>query len=126
MFFNEPVISEEKIYRRNLRSIKGDKALNFLFLLDQKLKKLDQLDKLDIEKITETIMFCVDKFAPEKETTKTEKCDEWITNKIKKEITKRNKLFREWTVSSTDDNKEKYKKSEKQGYCNDQESYTRM
>ena len=46
VFFNEPVISEEKIYRRD----KGDKALNFLFLLDQKLKKLDQLDKLDIEK----------------------------------------------------------------------------
>ena len=109
VFFNEPVISEEKIYRRDLRSIKGDKALNFLFLLDQKLKKLDQLDKLDIEKITETIKFCVDELAPEKETTKIEKCDEWITNKIKNEITKRNKLFREWTVSSTDDNKEKYK-----------------
>ena len=100
VFFNEPVISEEKIYRRDLRSIKGDKALNFLFLLDQKLKKLDQLDKLDIQKITETIMFCVDKFALEKETTKTEKCNEWITNKIKNEIIKRNELFREWTVSS--------------------------
>ena len=109
VFFNEPVISEEKIYRRDLRSIKGDQALNFLFLLDQKLKKLDQLDKLVFEKITETIMFCVDKFAPEKETTKTEKCDEWIINKIKNEISKRNKLFREWTVSSNDDNKEKYK-----------------
>ena len=54
-------------------------------------------------------MFCVDNFAPEKETTKTEKCDKWITNEIKNEITKRNKLFREWTVSSTDDNKEKFK-----------------
>ena len=97
------------LLQKTLQITYTDEALNILFLLDQKLKKLDQLDKLDIEKITETIMFCVDKFAPEKETTKTEKCDEWITNKIKNEITKRNKLFREWTVSSTDDNKEKYK-----------------
>ena len=54
----------------DLRSIKGDKALNFLFLLDQKFKKLDQSEKLDIGNITETIMFCVDKFEPEKKPPK--------------------------------------------------------
>ena len=54
-------------------------------------------------------MFCVDKVASDKEITKTEKCDEWINNKINHESTKRNKLFREWTISSTDDNKEKYR-----------------
>ena len=55
-----------KQLRRNLRKIGGGNAFNFLFLLDQTLKKLESSKQIDIENIAEIIMLCVQKFAPVK------------------------------------------------------------
>ena len=87
---------------RDLRKIKGGNALKFLFLLDQTLKKLEQSKQKDIEKIAETIMLCVDKFAPVKESTVKKLSNDWIKNKLKNGITKRNKLFQNWLKCPTE------------------------
>ena len=50
---------------RILRKIKNEKPLNFLFLLDQKLKNIKKRSVLDLNQIALTIMECVDEFAPE-------------------------------------------------------------
>ena len=87
---------EMKQLSRDLRKIKGGNALNFLFLLDQTRKKLEPLKQKDLEKIAEIIMLCVDKFAPVKESTVKKLSNDWINNKLKNEITERNKLFKNW------------------------------
>ena len=78
---------------RDLRKIKGENTLSFLFLLDETLKKLEPSKQKDLEKIAETIMLCVDKFAPVKESTVKKLSNDWISNKLKNEITKRNNFF---------------------------------
>ena len=50
---------------RNPKKIKRDKAVNFLFLLDQNLIKLEE-EKLTIDIISRTILDCVDRFAPKR------------------------------------------------------------
>ena len=70
---------------RNLNMLKGESALNFLFLLDQKPKKLNETSdvKAQMKEISETIIACVDHFAPEKPRTARSNSDDWITTKIK-------------------------------------------
>ena len=46
---------------RNLKNIKGDKVVNFLFLLDQKQMKLEE-ENLTFDIICNTILDCVDRF----------------------------------------------------------------
>ena len=98
---------------RNLKNLKDEKALNFLFLLDQNLKKLPQhLNANDyMDAMAETIMETVDKFAPEKraENNKKHFKETWITNEIKNTIVKRNKLFEKWIQNPAKTNSELYK-----------------
>ena len=69
VFVNESKNRESKQLSRDLRKIDGGNALNFLFLLDQTLKKIELSKQKDLEKIAETFMLCVDKFAPVKVST---------------------------------------------------------
>ena len=82
---------------RDLKNLKGEKALNFLFLLDQKLKKLPQHKNANdyMDALTKTNLGTVDKFAPKKgaENNKKRFKETWITNEIKNAIVKRNNLF---------------------------------
>ena len=82
----------------NLKNLKGEKALNFLFLLDQKLKKLPQhMNANDyMDALAKTIMETVDKFALEKraENNKKHFKETWITNEIKNAIVKRKNGFK--------------------------------
>ena len=94
---------------RDLRKIKGGNALSFLFLLDQTLKKFEPSKQKDLEKIAENIMLCVDKFAPVKESTVKRLSNDWINNKLKNEIIKRNKLFQNWLKCPTEKNRIIYK-----------------
>ena len=95
---------------RSLKNLKGEKALNFLFILDQKLKALDMNNNLDdtLESLIQIIMECVNRFAPEKSYDH-KPASSWITNKIKNEIKKRDKLFQKWIEDPSDDNRSKYK-----------------
>ena len=97
---------------RNLKKLKGGNSLNFLFSLEQKLRKIP-LD-LDIENcstaIADSIMESVDKFAPEQCHQPTKISDGWITNHVKKAIIKRDKLFQKWVCNPTDENHLLYKK----------------
>ena len=49
---------------RKQKNIKGDKAVIFSFLFDQKLMKLKE-EKLTTDIIPRTILDCVDRFGPE-------------------------------------------------------------
>ena len=60
---------EVKLTYRDMRKIKDEIALNFLFILDQTLKNCELSKQKDLETIAKTIMRCVNKFAPEQETT---------------------------------------------------------
>ena len=107
----EVITTDDSIIRtRNLKNIKGDKALNFLFLLEQRLMKLDVNNLSYTEQISRCILECIDRFAPVTEFKRKENLNDWITNSIKNAITKRDQLFRNWTNSPSDINKEKYKK----------------
>ena len=81
---NIPSIWKESKSTRNLDMLKGESALNFLFLLDQKPKKLNKTSDVNaqMKERPETIMASVDHFAPEKPRTGRNKSDDWITNKI--------------------------------------------
>ena len=86
---------EIKQLSRDLRKTKGGNALSFLFL-PQKIKhskNSNYQNKKNLEKIAETIMLCADNFAPVKESTVKKMSIDWISNKMKRGITKRNKLF---------------------------------
>ena len=65
--FIDTTCSQEKqqnfFKNRNLKNIKGDEVVNFLFLLDQKLMKFGE-EKLSIDISSRTILDCVDRFAP--------------------------------------------------------------
>ena len=97
---------------RNLKRIKGPYALNFLFLLDQKLKGLECNKKADeqLVYIAESIMSTVNRFAPLQTFTKQKDSTDWITNKFKNAISKRDKLFHDWVANPSDQTREKYKK----------------
>ena len=86
------------------------KALNFLFLLDQKLRLIDETceDNEHALKITQAIQSCVNRFAPEK--TRKFKQGTWITCKIKNQMRRRDKLFQRVICNPTEKNKENYRK----------------
>ena len=95
---------------RDMRKIKGENVLTFLFILDQTLKKFEPSKQLDLETIAEAIMRCVNKIAPEQETTVRKVSNDWITKKLKNEITRRNKFFQRWIKYPTEENKTIFKK----------------
>ena len=86
------------IMTRNTKNVKGHNTLNFLFLLDQKFKQIDEKTSAEyhVESIVKSVSECVDKFAPLRVSSGKEPSNQWINNKIKNAITKRNKLFQIW------------------------------
>ena len=97
---------------RNLKKLKGESRLKFLFVLDQNLKKVPQ--NLDIEdlstSIADSIIERVNKFAPEQCHHAINNSDTWITNSVKNAINKRDKLFQKWVSNPTDESHRLYKK----------------
>ena len=77
------VSSESQIIVLDLTKIKGEKTLNFLFVLDQKLKHLpgDATAEEQVTTIAKTTMESVNRFPPEQEKLKQEQTDYWIRNK---------------------------------------------
>ena len=69
---------EVKQTYRDMRQIKGENAFNFLFALDQALKKFEPSKQFDLETIAKLIMRCVNKFAQEQRTTVRKVSNEWI------------------------------------------------
>ena len=100
---------------RNLNNIKGEKALNFLFYLDQQFRKIPENLNADLymDALSKTIVKCVDKYAPEKclPLSDNTHSSSWITNKIKNAIGKRDRLFKQWIENPTEENRLVYKKS---------------
>ena len=96
---------------RNTKSLKGHNALNFLFLLDQKLKQINEKTSAEfhMESIVNSVSECVDKFAPLRVSSVKEPSNQWINNKIKNAVTKRNKLFQTWVENPTKSNHDDYK-----------------
>ena len=107
--FEKPEETITHKFHRDLRNIKKEKALNFLFLLDQKLKNVKKEGVLDLNRIALTIMECVDKFAPETVCNDKSNGTEWISNKIKNAIIERNKKLQKWIDNPTDENRSAYK-----------------
>ena len=102
-----------KVIIRDLRNIKNENALNFLFLLNHKRKKIPEYAPAEeqIESIIKSVRECTDKHAPEKVEPISESTDDWITRKIKNAITRRNTLFEKWINNPSTENREKYKKN---------------
>ena len=95
---------------RNLKNIKGDKAVNFLFLFDQKMMKLHE-EKLTNDNISRTILVCVDLFTPERYASyKLLPTNDWINNSIKNGITERDILFQQWINDPKQGNKQVYRR----------------
>ena len=88
---------------RNTKNLKGHNALKFLFLLDQKLKQIHEKTSSEyhVESIVKSVSEYVDKFAPLRVSSGKEQSNQWINNKIKNAITKRNKLFQIWVEKPT-------------------------
>ena len=86
--------TREQHFVRNLKTIKGDAALKFLFLLDQKFKRISLDSPVDdlIAQMSEAIMECVDKFAS-KQPIVHNSDNQWITNSIKNARLKRDQLY---------------------------------
>ena len=99
---------------RVLRNIKNENALNFLFLLNHKLKKIHVFAPAEeqVESIFKSVRECIDKHAPEKMKPIKESTNEWITNKIKNAITRRNTLFEKWINNPSTKNQESIKQLE--------------
>ena len=95
---------------RNLNHIKKNKILNFLFLLDQKLRQINENADVDtyVTKIIDCIINCLDRFAPEKPPSE-KKHSPWINNKIKNRIQKRNLLFQKWIKDPSEQNRQALK-----------------
>ena len=102
--------TREQHFVRNLKTIKGDGALKFLFFLDQKLKRLSLDSPVDdlIAQMSEAIMECVNKFAP-KQPILHNSDDQWITNSIKNALLKQDQLYQKWIDNPCDDYRKKYK-----------------
>ena len=100
-----------KLILRDLRNIKNENALNFLFLLNHKLKKIPKYASAEeqVESIIKSVRECIDKHAPEKVKPISESTNDWITNKIKNAITKRNTLFGKWINNPSAEDQENYK-----------------
>ena len=64
---------------------------------------------MHFHELSRIIMECVDRFAPERELGSHYEQNDWITNKIKKAIVKRDEPFQKWMKSPTTDNKRAYK-----------------
>ena len=88
---------EPQLLCRDLRNIKGPKALNFLFLLDQKLKSMHEASDPEkyLSEVVNCIMFCVNKCAPMK-VFKKRRQQTWATNRVKNLINQRDKAFEKW------------------------------
>ena len=95
----------------SLKNLKGEKAVNFLFVLDQNLRAQDINNNLDdtLESLIQNIMECLNRFAPEKSYDQ-KHASSWITNesKNKNEIEKNDKFFQKWIGDPSDDNGNKY------------------
>ena len=100
-----------KVIMRYLRNIKNENALNFLFLLNHKLRRIPEFAPTEeqVESIIKSVRECIDKHAPDKMKPISESTDDWITNKIKNAITRRNTLFEKWINNPSTENQEKYK-----------------
>ena len=96
---------------RNLRNLKNENAIKFLFFLNHELGKMNKAAPIDdkVEYLAKTIMRCVDKYAPERKMNKLTPKQSWITNEIKNLITKRDALFQKWILSPTEENHIAYK-----------------
>ena len=104
--FNIDTLEDEKVQRYY-------KNLNFLFFLDQKLRKLPQpLNANDyMNALAKTIRETVDKFAPGKRVEKNQKhfVEALITNEYKNAIVKRNKFLEKLFQDPTETSRERYK-----------------
>ena len=100
-----------KVKMRDLRNIKNKIALNFLFLLNHKLKKIPGYAPAEeqVVSITKSVRECLDKRAPEKVKPISESTKDWITIEIKNAITRRNTLFEKWINNPSIEQQKKYK-----------------
>ena len=100
-----------KVRIHDLRYIKKGNALNFLFLLNHKLKKIPGYAPAEeqVESINKSVRKFIEKHAPEKIKPKRHSTNDWITSKIKNATTRRNTLFENWIHNPSTENQEKYK-----------------
>ena len=87
--------------------------MNFLFILDQNLKKIpENLNANDyMSTMIKKIIKSLKKIAPEKEfeTSNSPKSASWITNEIKSAIVERDKMFQRLIAEPTIENQTRYK-----------------
>ena len=75
------------------------------------MKQVDEKTSAEyhVEAIVKSVSECVDQFAPLRVSSGKEPSHQWIINKIKKAIPKRNKLFQTWVEKPTKSNHDDYK-----------------
>ena len=90
---------------RNTKNLKGHNPLKFIFFLDQTFEQIVEKTSAEyrVEPIVKPVRECVDKFAP-LGVSSGKKSNQWINNKIKNAITKRNELFQTWVEKPTKSN----------------------
>ena len=108
--FNSKTVSNPTM-NKTTKNLTGHNALNFLFLLEQKLKQIDEKTSAEnhVEYIVKSVSECVETFAPLRVSSGKEPSIQWINNKIKNAITKRIKLFQIWVEKPTKSKHDDYK-----------------
>ena len=94
------------------QEIMKGKELKILFLLDQKLKQIPGSKIVDerITHISNIIMDCVDRCAPEKQVAAFKTPGDWINNLTKNAMVRRLELFQSWISQPTEKNKNCYRR----------------
>ena len=98
--FEKPIFVEKpsRTYRNFGNLTKNDNMCKFLFLLNHRLSNFDW-DSIGLNEGFQEIINClnsvIDRYAPLKPMRFNRQS--WIDNKVKREITKREKFHREWT-----------------------------
>ena len=97
------------IMSTHLRISKRPEAMSF-FLQDRQLKQIPKDISADehVVAIRDSKKDCLNRFAPEKKLTLQNNSNQWLPNKLKKAMSRRNHLFQNWINNPTFFNNEHF------------------
>ena len=85
----------------------------FLFFLSHSLSEINELDtpaETYLDKIVQTLREATDRYFPLRQLKRREPKKTWITNRIKRHIAIKDKLYQLWLKTKSEEHYEKYKK----------------
>ena len=105
----ERIIWGEATDNKKLKKHKKREEIQFLFVMNRKLKMTEVISEVDkvLIKVIESIKIPLNRFALLK-AFGCKSASSWVTNGIKNDFVKHNKLSKKWLKEPTDANKERF------------------